>query len=239
DVSTDAGERATLQWMGGGSQDTPMLTPGIDPYSMLSEPPTLQVIVRELGEYNIAMSKGPNQAAMLGRSVHDIVSTLWCVEGFAIDLDESLEERRFDVVLRTSPEQLGLALPLVAAGMGIQVEQQMVEVTGWRAVLDEGGVKLNGSPFERQLGHSTWGSPESMKITSESNTVSYLLGVVSSALGTPIDDDTGLGDELFRFEVSLPRDMNRMPADLFEATGIRLEPIETEVEGLVVRPIDR
>lgn len=168
-----------------------------------------------------------------------MASLLWDVPSYAVDLDDSLGDVRFDVVVHRGDVAIEAVRPIVAAAMGVEIERQTIRVDGWRAVLDAGGVRLESSDLDRTLGHSTRTSPTSAQIISESNTVEQLLLLASGFLRAPIEDATGLGDQLFRFSVPLSWDRERMPDELFQATGIRLEPIETEVEGLVVRPIDR
>ncbi|MEL6499593.1 MAG: redoxin domain-containing protein [Planctomycetota bacterium] len=214
------------------------IIPGLDPYSALEETPAFQVIVREPDESRTSVWHGDSSATMLAHSVDEVVSLLWGVPRYAVELDESLRETRFDVIVRRGDVGSELVRPVVAAAMGVEVEHRDVEIQGWRAVLGEDGVRLEPSEFDETLGHSTRTSPTAAQIISQSNTAGQLLDLASGFLAAPIDDETGLGDRLFRYTVLLSWDRELMPEELFEATGIRLEPIETEIEGLVVRPIE-
>ena len=221
-----------------GRRDRVSLTSGLDPYSALDVTPAFQLIVREPDPSQTAMWSGDASVTMLGQTVDAHVSLLWGVPLYAIDLDESLDGTRFDVIVRRGDVSAEAVRPIVAAAMGVDVEPQTITAQGYRAVLGDEGLKLKPSGLVDALGHSTRTSPEMIQVISESNTVGLLLSVASSLVGAPIEDATGLGDELYRYSVFVSTDRELLPDEFFEATGIRLEPIETEIEGLVVRPIE-
>ncbi len=222
-----------------GRRDRVDMTAGLDPYSTLDVTPEFQIIVREPDPAQRGMYSGDASVTMLGQTIDTHVALFWGVPRYAVDLDESLEGTRFDVIVRRGNVPAEAIRPIVSAAMGVNVEQTTVSAQGYRAVLGEEGLKLEASGLEQALGHSTRSSPEMVQVISESNTVGQLLALTSSLLGVPIEDATETGDDLYRYSVFLNADREGMPAEFFESTGIRLEPIETEVEGVAVRPIER
>lgn len=216
------------------------LTAGIDPYSMLTnsgDQPALQVIVRPAGEMFMS-NMGSNRMTALGISVGDIIPGLFGVPRYAVEIDDTLRDARFDVIYRVPNEQRRMLMPivrdLVAAGLGVRLEKQRRVVDAYALQVSQSGLKLQPG-LDTPSGSSAESDGTNLTVTSTSASLNTLVGNLSALLEMPVIDRTGL-DGLYFISLTLPMDTAVLPAAFEEAAGLVLVPVREEIEVTVVKP---
>ncbi|MCW5757119.1 MAG: TIGR03435 family protein [Phycisphaeraceae bacterium] len=216
------------------------VTAGIDPYSMLTKPddqPTFQVIVRKAGDMAMGSTSGSSMTR-LGSSIEGIISGLYALPSYAVEIDDTLSEKRFDVIYRVPQEQRQALMPLVremvAAGLGVRLEKQRRVVDAWELRVAEGGLKLEPG-LDRPSGSSVTSDGTSLTVTSSSAAIANLANTLSHTMRGPVLDRTGLDGSYF-LNLTLPMSADDLPKALEEAAGLVLVPTRHEIEFTIIRP---
>lgn len=216
------------------------ITAGIDPYSMLQdESPTVQVIVRKAGDTAMGAFDS-NGMTLLGGQASSILPTLLNRPSYAIIIDPEVTDERFDVIYRVPQGQRDALMPLVrdlvAAGMGVRFETEQRKIPAYELRLAEGGLKLEPG-LEQASGSGMSSDGVNIVYTSASMPFDLLVRNIAGFVSAPVTDQTGLEGNYF-INLTLPMDRDAVPAALEEATGLKLVPVEKEIEVIVVKPAE-
>lgn len=217
---------------------------GIDPYSMLTgneeEVPLLQVIVRPAGE--VAMTSGTSGATTaLGAGVGAIVASVWNVPIYAVEIDPSLRDARFDLVYRVPFEERDSLMPavqqLIASAIGVRIETVRREIDAYELHIGPNGSKLQPG-VEGTSGSITQGNFVGIRLSGTNMPMNELTANLAGLLQRPVVDKTGLEGN-YLVKLILPRDPAQISAAMQEQTGLNIRPARTDIEKLLVQPIKR
>ncbi|MFI4915144.1 MAG: TIGR03435 family protein [Phycisphaerales bacterium JB060] len=214
------------------------ITPGIDPYSPIEDQPAIQIIVRPAGDYSMSSFGGTAMTA-LGQPVRGIVTSLFGLRHYAVEVDPAVTEEKFDVIYRIPRDQYAALIPavreLVTTGLGVRLETEMREVDAYELRIADTGLKLKDSGMDRALGMSTMSNGMSTTITSASASMTSLIGNVAGIMGAPVLDRTEHDGYLF-LDLDLTADKAKLPEELLEQAGLVLVPTRHEIEFTIIKP---
>jgi uncharacterized protein (TIGR03435 family) len=241
----DAPQEATANNQPGerGPDGRPILTggitPGIDPYSPIEDQPAIQVIVRPAGEARMTAFGGLNGLTALGQTAHGIVTSLYGLSPFEVEVDPAVTDQPFDVIYRVPRDRYETLMPLVrqlvTAGMGVRIEIEMRQVDAYELRIAGTGLKLESSGFDQPQGISSMSNGIALKITSASAPMAVVAGNISGLLGAPVLDATGHEGYLF-LDLNLTADKAKLPEELLDQAGLTLVPTRHEIEITIIRP---
>ena len=215
------------------------ITPGIDPYSPIEDQPAIQVIVRPAGEARMTAFGGLNGLTALGQTAHGIVTSLYGLSPFEVEVDPAVTDQPFDVIYRVPRDQYETLMPLVrqlvTAGMGVRIETEMRRVDAYELRIAGTGLKLESSGFDQPQGISSMSNGIALTITSASAPMAVVAGNISGLLGAPVLDATGHEGYLF-LDLNLTADKTKLPQELLKQAGLTLVPTKHEIEITIIRP---
>lgn len=217
---------------------------GIDPYSMLTgneeEVPLLQVIVRPAGEVAMAAIV-PGASTAIGADIASIAVSVWHVPPYAVEVDPSLHDARFDVVYKVPFEERETLMPavqqLIASAIGVRIETVRREIDAYELHIGPTGSKLQPG-VEGTSGSSTQGNFVGIRLSGTNMPMNELTANLAGLLQRPVVDKTGLEGN-YLVKLVLPRDPAQISAAMQEQTGLIIRTARTEIETLLVRPIKR
>lgn len=225
-----------------GSDGRPIVSgnivPGIDPYSPIEDQPAIQVIVRPAGESRMSAASGTALTA-LGRTASGVVTSLYNLRGYAVEVDPAVTDEKFDVIYRIPRDQYTALMPavrdLITAGLGVRLETEMREVDAYELRVADTGLKLKDSGADRHLGTSSTMNGSTITITSASASMTTIVGNVASIMGAPVVDGTEHEGYLF-LNLDLTADKAKLPEELLEQAGLILVPTRHEIEFTIIKP---
>lgn len=216
------------------------ILPGVDPYSPIEDQPAVQIIVRPAGDRSFTGSSGIAMTA-LGASVATIVQRTYNLSVYAVEVDPSLTDKKFDVIYRIPRDQYDTLMPaareLITAGLGVRLETEMRDVDAYELRIADSGLKLKDSGVDRQFGVSSMTNGMSTTITSTSGKLATVAGFVSGILGAPVLDRTDHEGFLF-LDLDLTADKEKLADELLEQAGLTLIPTKHEIEFTTIKPVD-
>ncbi|MEQ8317480.1 MAG: TIGR03435 family protein [Phycisphaerales bacterium] len=214
------------------------MTAGIDPYSPIEDQPAIQVIVRPAGNYSMTSASGTALTA-LGRTAGSVVTSLYNLRGYAVEVDPAVTDQKFDVIYRVPRDQYNTLMPavreLITAGLGVRLETEMREVDAYKLRIADTGLKLKDSGVDRHLGTSSMMNGRTITLTSASASMATIVGNVAGIMSAPVLDRTDHEGYLF-LDLDLTADKTTLPAELLEQAGLVLVPTRHEIEFTIIKP---
>lgn len=213
--------------------------PGVDPYHPSETAPETVLIIRKAlldRDGSTTMWSG-DAGTMVNALPAAILRQLYALPSAQLDLTALGENTdKYDLIFA------GLDLDLVRAQalrtLGLEEHREQRTMTGYRIIAGPDG--LRATTTLPNVGHSSMFSGQSIQITGSSVPVGTLARLIESRLGLPVE--VGIDPATrFALNLELPTTPTAEAIEpiLTKAHGITLEPFETQLEVVVIRPTGR
>jgi thiol-disulfide isomerase/thioredoxin len=236
-----AGAEGTIEALPLGRREIgASVSSGRDPYNVLDEQPSFQVIVRAPDTKAMSIvsqdSGGIAAVTMLGADTATIVSTFWGVPWYGVDVPEAIVSSRHDVIVYRGEASTELIREAVAAGLGVRVEPVIKTVPGYRLREADDGLRLLTALDHAPSGWSSGGTADAYRFRSGSAGIQDLAALVAHQLNAPVEDATAAGNTRFDIDLILPNTPDAMRTMLLEEAGLVLESAQIEMRSVRVTP---
>lgn len=189
-------------------------------------------------DMNMDTSTGSVRFLTLSRPIDSLLSAAWETDPNRINLDERIDTGQcYRVVFQADPECVSQARRLLAASLGVLVNERLKRLDGYRVTTGDAEPRL-AAPGARGSATSVIGSDNGVRISGLRVALGEFFRNVERSIGRPIEVPDDLARIQFKCDVSVPRDPAAAVAAIRDALGLELDPISIERTVLDVSPLD-